>query len=163
MNPRTNPSSRRIELNINSDPANLADVRRQVEGLAGECGFDEKSAGEIGLCVNEGLANVIRHAYGGVTDRPIVVTAEYAPADSALRIGIRDWGNGIDPTSLPPKPPDPLRPGGLGLVCLRSLMDETVYHPQPDGMLMKMTRRRTHAIGQSSADAAARPRGLRHG
>ena len=39
-----------------------------------------------------------------------------------------------------PRPRDPLRPGGLGLVCLRSFLDELVYHPQADGMLLEMKR-----------------------
>src|SRR4051812_18193238 len=112
MNPRTNPSSRQIELKISSDPANLADVRLRVEALAADCGFDEKAVGEIGLCVNEGMANVTRHGSGGATYKPIVVTAEYSPASGDFRTRIRDWGNGIDPSTLPPKPPDPLRPGG---------------------------------------------------
>jgi anti-sigma regulatory factor (Ser/Thr protein kinase) len=37
---------------------------------------------------------------------------------------------------------DPLTPGGLGMVCLGQLMDEVVYAPQRDGMLLTMSRRR---------------------
>ena len=33
------------------------------------------AVGDVGLCVNEALANVMRHAYGGATDRPIVIRA----------------------------------------------------------------------------------------
>ena len=33
-----------------------------------------------------------------------------------------------------------MQPGGLGLVCIRSLMDEVQYVTQPDGMLLRMTK-----------------------
>src|SRR5436190_24045953 len=84
---------RRIELKVTSDPANLAAVRKAIEGLCASAGFDEESTGEIGLCVNEAIANVIRHAYDGRTDRPVEILAEL-PAES-LTVRIRDWGNGI--------------------------------------------------------------------
>src|SRR3954464_6628241 len=65
----------RIELNINSDPTNLAAARTTVEQFAQSQGdFDDKAVNEIGLVVNEALANVMRHAYRGATDQPIRIT-----------------------------------------------------------------------------------------
>src|SRR5947208_16789380 len=64
-------------LEVPSDPAALAGVRRAVEAFAARAGFDSKAVGEIGLCVNEAMANVIRHAYRGTGSRPIQVTADY--------------------------------------------------------------------------------------
>lgn len=127
-----------IRLNITSDPANLADVRRQVEELCTRNGFDESAVADVGLCVNEAMANVTRHAYGGAKDRPIAVSADYA--DGKVVISIRDWGSGVDPTQLEPRKPDPLRPGGLGLVCLRKMLDGCTFEPQPDGMLLTMVK-----------------------
>jgi len=127
-------------LNVPSDPANLADVRKAVESLAARRGFDDKAVAEIGLCVNEALANVIRHAYQGRTDRPIHLEA--VDEDGQMVITIRDWGNGVDPSTLPMRPHDPLQPGGVGLICLRQWMDQVVYTPQPDGMLTTMVRRK---------------------
>ena len=57
-------------------------------------------------------------------------------------VTIRDWGNGVNPDDLPPRPPNPLRPGGLGLVCLDKMLDEKRFEPQPDGMLLTMTRQK---------------------
>lgn len=129
-----------LRLNILSDPANLATVRKAVEGLALAAGFDAAACGEIALCVNEALANVMRHAYDGASDRPIEVAAEVK--SSAILIRIRDWGKGVNPNALPPAPRDPLKPGGLGLVCLREMMDEVRFTPQPDGMLLEMSRKK---------------------
>ena len=70
--PRTTPpAGAPVRLRIESDPANLAPVRKAVESLAASGGFDSAACGEIALCVNEALANVMRHAYDGLTDRPI--------------------------------------------------------------------------------------------
>jgi anti-sigma regulatory factor (Ser/Thr protein kinase) len=135
-------SPRRVELKIDSDPANLASTRRAIEAFGGGCGFDKSAIEDVGLCVNEALANVIRHAYGGATDKPIVVGAACDP--DSITITIRDWGAGAElPKNLPSKKCDPLTPGGLGLICLKQLMDEVIFAPQPDGgMLLTMTRRR---------------------
>src|SRR5437773_1835115 len=82
-------------------------------------------------------------------DGPIVVTAEAVAVTGGrgrdcggpgVRITIRDWGNGVDPSSLPARPRDPQVPGGLGMICLAKMMDEVAYAPQPDGMLLMMVK-----------------------
>jgi serine/threonine-protein kinase RsbW len=136
----SNPSPAGIELRIPSDPARLADVRKAIESFVKSSGLDEAAAGELGLCVNEALANVMRHAYAGRTDQPIVVSAGLRGAD--VCVTIRDWGNGVDPSTLPRPAYDPLTPGGVGLICLQKLMDGVVYTPQPDGMLTTLVKKK---------------------
>ena len=133
-------NSRTIQLKINSDPANLAPVRTDVETLARAGGFDEKTVGEIGLVLNEALANVIRHAYKNREDQPIEISGEWVSDEFIIRI--RDWGSGVDPSGRLPKQKDPNTPGGLGLICMKQLMDEVNYQPQGNGMLLTMKRRR---------------------
>lgn len=132
------PAPRRLEFRVASSPANIAPARRLVESFAADSGFSADACGEIGLCVNEALANVIRHAYGGAADRPILVAAEFERG--ALRVDIRDWGSGVNPDELPGKPYNPTTPGGVGMLCLRLLMDEVVFTPQNPGMLLSMKR-----------------------
>ena len=128
---------------MQSHPANLAAVRKAIEAFATQHGFDEKAVAEIGLVVNEAMANVIRHAYDNKFDRPIHVSAAMdAEQAGEMTIAIRDWGKGIDPSKLPCKPYDPLEPGGVGLICLKQWMDKVVFTPQPDGMLTTLTRRK---------------------
>src|SRR5947207_15201073 len=114
MNPFRKPTTPPpLRLKITSDPATLASTRRAIEMFSAQCGFDETSRGEIGLVVNEALANVIRHAYQGATDKPIELSAE--KTDDGLRIDLRDWGVGVNPLDLPAKKRDPLKPGGVAL------------------------------------------------
>ena len=70
-------------------------------------------------------------------------SGRFLPKDQPGRaeVKIRDWGNGVNPQSRMPVAKDPLTPGGLGLVCLRQLMDDISYQPQNDGMLMMMSKK----------------------
>ena len=138
------PPPRRLEMKVTSHPAHLAGVRKAVESFAAANAFDERAVAEIGLCVNEAIANIIRHAYRGNPSRPVHVTAQMEERDGGrIVITLRDWGNGIDPNSLPRRPYNPLEPGGVGLICLQQWMDEVTYAPQPGGgMLTTLMRRR---------------------
>ena len=151
-----------MDVTILSDPANIAAVRHAIEALAAEIGLDEREVGEVGLCVNEALANVMRHAYGGATDRPIAVSCHCQGEE--LVVTIRDWGNGVNPAELPPKPYDPLEPGGLGLICLKQMLTDVAYVPQPDGMLLVMRKRTTNCKTTSApgGGAARNPRECGH-
>src|SRR4051794_18995760 len=107
-----------LRLNVTSDPVHLATVRHAVEAFCVECGLTEAAAGDVGLVVNEAMANVTRHAYAGATDRPVAVAAQWDRNAAAVVVTIRDWGTGFNPESVRPKQ-DPSKPGGLGMVCIR--------------------------------------------
>lgn len=129
-----------LEMRIDSDPARLVAARKAVETFAVGCGLTERASHDLGLCLNEALANVMRHAYGGRKDGPIVISAECDAAELTVRV--RDWGNGVDPSTVPHQPYNPLTPGGVGLICLSELLDRMVYTPQPDGMLATLVKKR---------------------
>ncbi len=122
-----------------SDPAICAPIRLQVEALAAKIGFDEEAVAKLGLCVNEAVANVIRHAYQNRPGQPIDFGLK--PIEGGLEITLRDWGSGVDPSQLPPKPHDPYKPGGLGLICLRSMLDYCQFDKQPDGGILLTMRK----------------------
>ena len=125
-----------FEKTVTSDPANLAPVRKDVEAFLAGAGIADAGIANVGLCLNEAMANIIRHAYRGAEDRPIKVGA--AVENGRVTITLRDWGNGRDPSTCCGNN-DPLTPGGLGLNCLRRLMDEVTFTPQPDGMLLTLS------------------------
>lgn len=127
-----------VELQIESDPREIAGVRKRAEAMASAAGFPERTVGEIGLCVNEAIANVIRHAYHNESGLPIAITLDVD--DDRFEAVIRDWGTGDLPKPDAEHVKDQFAPGGLGLLCMRRLMDEVRYQLQPDGM--KLTLRR---------------------
>ena len=129
-----------LHLSFTSHPQEIAPVRHAIEAFATQARFGDVEIGEIGLCVNEAIANIIRHAYRGQSDRPIEFDAGFDPELSRLTIRIRDYGTGIQPGPLPHEKLDPMKPGGLGLICLGRLMDSIRFTPQNPGMLLELEK-----------------------
>jgi anti-sigma regulatory factor (Ser/Thr protein kinase) len=129
-----------VIMRFQSSTANLSRVRKSIERFCETTQLDQPARDEIGLVVNEALANVIRHAYSNAQDKPIELLAERH--HGGVRFHIRDWGNGEDPTHHHRTDRDPLVPGGLGLICMKRLMDEAKFIPQPHGhgMVLEMIR-----------------------
>jgi anti-sigma regulatory factor (Ser/Thr protein kinase) len=130
-----------------SHPAVLRPVRLELEEFGRHAGLTSEQADQIGLALNEAMANVIRHAYGNAPDKPISVVFDHrgAGAGAEIRVEIRDWAKPIDPAKLPAKLPeadiDAIKPGGLGLHCMRRLMDEVTFTPLADGTLLTMVKK----------------------
>jgi anti-sigma regulatory factor (Ser/Thr protein kinase) len=124
---------------INSHPAGLREVRRELESFAQSIGMAEESSHAVGLVLNEALANIIRHGYDGALDKPIRVTAQ--TGDNELRIQIRDWAKPFDPALVKQRYDGELKPGGIGLICIRKLMDKATFQRLPDGMLLTLTKK----------------------
>ena len=141
----------KLTINLSTDPTLLGSARTAIEKLCATHKFAAKCCEEIGLVVNEALANVMRHAYAGVKDGPIQI--DVAVMDGELTIKMRDWGKGVNPDELAPSPAsiDPMKPGGLGLVCMRQMMDSVVFEPQQDGMLLIMKRKRRTDVARATA------------
>jgi sigma-B regulation protein RsbU (phosphoserine phosphatase) len=129
----------RREWHIKSDPAHLRQVRVELEEFASLCGAGKDAQNALGLCANEALANVIRHGYHGRHDKPIEMIAEHIHGE--IQVKIRDWAPPIDPSKLPTEPKDILKPGGLGLLCMRKMMDEIHFSPLPDGNFLTMIKK----------------------
>jgi anti-sigma regulatory factor (Ser/Thr protein kinase) len=144
---------KRMELRMSSHPSVLRPVRLALEEYGREAGLACEQADKIGLALNEALANVMRHGYGGAVDKPIMVSFDRngEGAGEEVSVEIRDWAKPVDPAKLPqtvehnePLDVDAIKPGGLGLLCMRRLMDDVVFAPQPDGTLLIMKKRVNH-------------------
>jgi len=131
-------------LTILSDPANLAQVRVAVEAGGRQAGFDQKECAAMALAVDEALANVIRHAYGGLLDKQIKIGIEQLNElddRRGIMICIRDFGKSVDPSKIKGRELSDIRPGGLGVHIMREVMDEVVFECQPEGgTLLRMTK-----------------------
>lgn len=129
----------KLALSFVSDPGEIADVRKRLELFAELQGFDEICVDNLGLVINEAIANVIRHAYKGREDQKIELSAQME--NDELVVLLRDWGSGALP-NLAKQKTDLSQPGGLGLSCMKQIMDSLEFIPQSDGMLLKMTKRK---------------------
>jgi anti-sigma regulatory factor (Ser/Thr protein kinase) len=106
-------------------------LRAVVEQGAALAGFDEAAAQGILLAVTEAVTNVIRHAYGGATDRPIDL--EVHAEAGRLRMDLEDYGEFVDPSHIASRPLGDVRPGGLGVHLIKSTMDRVDYRENEHG------------------------------
>lgn len=128
------------ELCLRSDPNDLPRARQFIAEHAHAAGFDEDSREKIRLAVDEALANVIKHGYGGRQDQPIELRAGAFVDENGVRglvVSVRDFGCQIDPSAIKSRDLDDVRPGGLGVHIMRSVMD-VVEYSQADGGGMKV-------------------------
>ncbi len=124
-----------LELSLLSDPSNLGQVRATVRQVSVDAGFAEADAEQMALAVDEALANVIKHCYGMQADRPIRLSIEAMSGEqrTGLRFVVRDYGRPVDHEAICGRDLEEVRPGGLGVHIIRSVMDEVSYEPAVGG------------------------------
>ena len=131
-----------VELLVPSNPKFLAVVRAVLRETAEKQGWDPKELRAVTLAVDEACSNIMRHSYKGQTDRPIWVKVR--TLDDEIRIELRDLGEKVDPSRLRPRDLEDVRPGGLGIHLIRSLMDEVTYDlSEPEGNRLILVRKKS--------------------
>lgn len=157
--PITQPQPQ-VRIELRSNPLFLSGVRELVGAVAKRFGFPEEVGGQISLAVDEALCNVIRHGYQKQPDKPIWLSiwaeggawAGGTPAPSggtgderpdAIKIVIEDEAQQVDPAQIRSRDLDEIRPGGLGVHIIQTVMDQAVYEKRPSrGMRLTMVKKR---------------------
>lgn len=128
-----------VLLDIPADPASLFLMRALLGKLSENIGFSGRDADLLVLAIDEACTNVIRHAYGHSPDKRIVLTFKVDP--EYLEIHIRDFGAAADPSTFKARDLDDVRPGGLGIHFIKSVVDKMEYDCPPEGgMLLKLIK-----------------------
>jgi len=121
----------RLELRFPSDPRLLRTIRSLVGQMSELCGFPDDETQFIILAVDEACSNVMRHSYGGRTDGEITLTV--AANGDRIEFVLVDKGQRWQPDQQPKRSLDEIRPGGLGMYLIRSVMDEVRYGRTENG------------------------------
>jgi anti-sigma regulatory factor (Ser/Thr protein kinase) len=134
-----------IWLHICARPEYLCVARTAVRQVIQVVGLKEDKDESVVLAVEEALTNVIRHSYGGPCDKPIII--KLSKIDScdknkpALEIVIRDFGKQVSLEDIKKPDPGKIKPGGLGVHIIQSVMDEIEFSPADDcGMQLRMVK-----------------------
>ena len=146
-----------VVVSLTSERCELAGARAVVREVAERHGFAKAIVDLIVLAVEEVLANVIRHGYGGRSGEPIEMRFEPVcdGGRRGLRVVVRDYGRQVDPSSIQPRALDEVRAGGLGVHIIRSVMDDVEYScPHGGGMLLRMVKYLDSEAGAGEAEAA---------
>jgi anti-sigma regulatory factor (Ser/Thr protein kinase) len=134
-----------VEIHIRANPAYLSVARSAVRKATEIAGLSVEEADEVTLALDEALTNVIRHSYGGPCAELIIVKlsriASKEGQRTALEIIVRDFGKQVDPATIKSRDLEDVRPGGLGVHIIQSVMDEVEYSCQQEGgMQLRMTK-----------------------
>jgi serine/threonine-protein kinase RsbW len=114
----------------------LCVVRSAVMRLTEELGFPVAECRALTRAVDEALANIIRHAYGGRPEQPIELLCRRTQdrTGGKLRAGLEivlvDQGATVDRKKLCGRSLDDVRPGGLGLHFIQEAVDVMQYTSQ---------------------------------
>ena len=137
-------SARAVELTIRSDPRNLAVVRAAAEKMARQEGFIPSDVDGIVLAMDEALANVMKHGYEGRRDCEILIRLEAVGQEgdpSGLQVILRDRGKQVDPEQIKGRDLEDVRPGGLGVHIIQTVMDHVEYRClDGGGMELRMVK-----------------------
>ena len=134
-----------VKLRVSAYPEYLSLVRNAARAVTDKLGFGGEIAEGIVLAVQEAMTNVIRHGYGQACDEKIVVVFSELQGPKypkgAIEISIRDYGSTVDPDEIYGRDLDDVRPGGLGVHIMKTIMDECSYFKMADrGMELKMIK-----------------------
>ena len=110
------------------------------ERLAAE-GCGRELIDQLVVAVNEACMNIIQHAYAG--DEKGTFRLEVIRNEDELIVRLIDFAPAIDKRSVKPRDLDDVRPGGLGVHFIRTLMDEVAFldSGSSTGNILQMKKR----------------------
>jgi serine/threonine-protein kinase RsbW len=133
---------REVEFEMPSRPSRVWHIRDRVRKFARSVPFTPDQIDDICIAVGEAATNAVKHGRNPFYPRIQVRIERQA---DALRVFVTDKGPGFDPCDIcPPKAGD-LCECGRGIMCMRSLMDEVVFHRLDPGMCVELVKRVTLA------------------
>ena len=149
-----------LELDITSDPTELPGVRQAFRAWTRSHGWADDEIADVILAVDEALSNVIRHGYDNQPGQKIEVRARTLldPTDGeGVEIRIRDYGKQVPIEQICGRDLNDVRPGGLGVHIIRSLMSSAQYSHAAGGGMQLVMRKYRRGTGGTPPGQAERP------
>lgn len=127
-------------------PGTLESLPLLHETVARFCGGNAirpDVAFKLDLALEEVFSNIVRHGYGD--GRPHEIAVRIERLRGRVRIQIDDDGRPFNPLRAPEAdvaaPLDERRPGGLGILLVRRLLDQVRYRRRADGNRLVLVKR----------------------
>ncbi len=127
------------QVEFSSHTGNLALMRNFVREFLNGYPLSEKERTLMVLGVDEACTNIIRHAYHLQDDQPIALCLE--DSGDCLRMRLRDYGKQAPLEDIHGRPPELIKPGGLGVHLIRSAFDKVDYILRSRGTELVLTKR----------------------
>jgi serine/threonine-protein kinase RsbW len=122
-------------------------VRDVTRKMAESAGFDETTASQIALAVDEAVTNVLEHAYHGAVGRPVELC--FLDDGAEFRVEVRDGGDRVEPIEVPEvdlrQYATERRTGGLGVHLMGKIMDSVIFERSGERNVCCLVKRRPTA------------------
>ena len=120
-------------------PSVLSEVRRASEKVLlflKPLALSEAVLFDIRLCLDEALINAMKYGHKLKEELPVRLAVEYN--EDEIRVTVEDQGEGFEPKNLKActKEENLLRNSGRGVYLIHQLMDQVVYSPKGNSVLM---------------------------
>jgi anti-sigma regulatory factor (Ser/Thr protein kinase) len=146
--------SESLSISFSSHPKFLSIVRNIVAQIGELVGFSPSEANRLRLAVDEACTNIMKYSYEGDTKGKIDLT--FNLLSDRLEIVLSDYGKKLDPSTMKPRDLNDLKPGGLGLHLISTVMDRVEYSlPTEKGnktLLVKYIDRESKGHGNKKQD-----------
>jgi anti-sigma regulatory factor (Ser/Thr protein kinase) len=119
-----------IVIKFPSEPKFLKIVRSTISHVCETMGFSQEDTNNVTLAVDEACSNIIKHSYCGATNQLIEVIIHLH--HDRLEVLLRDFGKKVDVSQIKSRQLDDVRPGGLGVHLIKSVMDIVNYENQSE-------------------------------
>lgn len=128
---------------LGNDLAELPATLDWLEAALRAAGVGKEQTDEWRLVAEEGLSNIIRHAYTDGARHSIEVTLELDGGE--IELVLRDDGRPFNPLAAPApdldRPPEERPEGGLGVLLLKTLVDRADYRRESGANVLRLARR----------------------
>lgn len=129
--------NKQVEMTFDSDPALLCIIRAAVSQMCQVAGFNKRTTSKIVLALDEACSNIIRHAYQKETKHKIKLFMKIDK--EKIEFTLLDKGIPIDIGKIKSRELDEIRPGGLGVYLIKTVMDFTDWsHDKASGNRLYM-------------------------
>ena len=142
-------------LRLTRDSAGIARLNGLLADLFATAGTDAAVAGDLKLCLNEAVANVMAH--GETAGDPLRIDIRLTAAAASARAVVEDNCAPFDPLARPAAAPitglDDVQVGGFGILLIRETAQAVVWEPLgPAGNRLTLV---CGASSESGADTGA--------
>ena len=141
-----------IRISVEADPRYLESLRAVLTESTAILGLEDEVTGKIVLAVTEACANVIRHCYCDRSGERIDVEIRFRPG--VFEVRIIDYGEFVDPTQMQGRELADVKPGGLGLHFINTVMDDVEYTKNEWGGTTLILQKRFEGSGGSMPAAS---------
>lgn len=133
-------STDEFDVTIPSDTAKGREVQEQIVGSIEQRGYAPRDVFGVRLALEEALVNAIKH--GNRMDPDKVVRIRWEVDEAHIKVVIEDQGEGFDVSDVPDPTDDENldKPGGRGIMLMRSFMSEVSYNDS--GNRLTLVKRR---------------------